>query len=180
MRNWAIGAGVFSLVLAGCGPAVYAGGTAAGAPVQLLDAQGRTVGSAVFTRAENGVRIDVNVAGLPAGVHGIHVHEAGRCDAPDFTTAGGHLNPTTREHGLQNPQGPHAGDLPNLTVGADGRGEGEFVNDRVTLTPGAASSLFRPGGTALVIHATADDQRTSPSGNSGARIACGVISPPVT
>ena len=178
MRNWVLGAGILSLVVAGCAPALQAGATAAGTPVRLLDAQGRNVGSAVFSSAPNGVRINVNVVGLPPGVHGIHIHETGRCDAPAFTTAGGHLNPTAREHGLENPQGPHAGDLPNLTVGADGRGEAEMVNTRVTLTPGT-NSIFRPGGTALVIHATADDQRTSPSGNSGARIACGVIQEPV-
>lgn len=179
MNGTALGAGMMALVLAGCAPAVYAGGTAAGAPVRLVDAQGRNVGSAVFTQAPDGVRINVNVAGLPAGTHGIHIHEVGECTPPDFTSAGGHLNPAGREHGLQNPQGPHAGDLPNLVVGADGRGELEVVNERVTLAPGAANSLFRPGGTSLVIHATADDQRTSPSGNSGARIACGVISPRV-
>ncbi len=169
---------MFSLVLAGCAPAIQAGNVTAGAPVRLLNAQGQTVGSAVFSSAPNWVRINVNVVGLAPGVHGIHIHETGRCDAPDFTSAGGHLNPTGREHGLENPQGPHLGDLPNLTVGADGRGDAEFVNPRITLTPGT-NSIFRPGGTALVIHATADDQRTSPSGNSGARIACGVIQDPV-
>jgi Cu-Zn family superoxide dismutase len=107
------------------------------------------------------------------------VHEVGSCDAPEFTTAGGHLNPTTRQHGLENPQGPHAGDLPNLMVDSEGRGEAEFVNERMSLNPTAANSLFRSGGTSLVIHAQPDDQRTSPSGNSGARIACGVISPRV-
>lgn len=178
MRIRDFGVGIL-LVAAGCAPAVHAGGTAAGAPVRLVDAQGRNVGSAVFSRAENGVRVNVNVVGLPAGVHGIHIHEVGECSPPDFTTAGGHLNPAARQHGLENPAGPHAGDLPNLTVAADGRGDAEFVTDRVSLTPGAQNSLFRPGGTSLVVHAAADDQRTSPSGNSGARIACGVISPRV-
>ncbi|MDQ3388328.1 MAG: superoxide dismutase family protein [Gemmatimonadota bacterium] len=178
MNGKALGAATL-LALAGCGPAMVAGGTAAGAPVRLMNAQGQSVGSAVFTATTNGVRINVNVAGLPAGTHGIHVHEVGSCDAPEFTTAGGHLNPTTRQHGLENPQGPHAGDLPNLMVDSEGRGEAEFVNERMSLNPTAANSLFRSGGTSLVIHAQPDDQRTSPSGNSGARIACGVISPRV-
>jgi len=117
--------------------------------------------------------VNLNVRGIPAGTHGVHVHQNGACDAPDFTSAGPHYNPTNRQHGMQNPQGPHAGDLPNLTVGANGEGELETVKEGVSLR--GANPLLKPGGTALIIHAAADDQRTDPSGNSGARIACGVI-----
>ena len=174
MNNWVIGAAAFSLVAAGCAPTTVSGGrNATAATVRLVDAQGQPVGSAVLTEAENGVRVNLNVRGLPPGQHGLHFHQNGTCDAPDFTTAGGHYNPTNRQHGMQNPQGPHAGDLPNLTVGADGEGELETVKEGVTLR--GANPLLRQGGTALIIHATADDQRTDPSGNSGARIACGVV-----
>lgn len=177
MTRTALAAGAV-LLAAACGPAVYTGAdVGTGAPVRLLDAQGENVGSAVFSEAPGGVRLNVNVVGLPPGVHGIHIHETGACEPPDFSSAGGHLNPAGTEHGLQNPQGPHAGDLPNLVVNEEGRGELEVVTDRVTLAEGAPNSLFRPGGTALVIHAGPDDQATSPSGDSGARIACGVISP---
>ena len=174
MSNRVIGAAVIALAAAGCAPATVSGGRdATAATVRLIDARGQSVGSAVLTEAENGVRVNLNVRGLPAGTHGLHFHQNGSCDAPDFTTAGGHYNPTNRQHGLQNPQGPHAGDLPNLTVGANGEGEMETVREGVSLR--GTNPLLKQGGTALVIHATADDQRTDPSGSSGARIACGVI-----
>ena len=175
MRNWAIGAGIFSLLAAGCAPATFAGGEDAPAvTVRLMNPEGASVGSAVLADVEGGVRVNLNVQGLPAGVHGFHIHETGQCTPPDFTSAGGHYNPTGREHGTENPQGPHAGDLPNFTVGADGTGEIETIARGVTLR--GANPLLKSGGTALVIHAGADDYRTNPSGNSGARIACGVIS----
>lgn len=174
MKNWVIGAGVLSLALAGCAPATYSPGRdATAATVRLVDSQGRPAGSAVLTEAENGVRVNLNARGLPPGVHGLHFHENGVCDAPSFAGAGGHYNPTGRQHGTENPQGSHAGDLPNLTVGANGEGEIETVKEGVTLR--GANPLLKQGGTALVIHAGADDYRTDPSGNSGARIACGVI-----
>lgn len=148
----------------------------AGAPrasARLMNAQGATVGTATLEQHANGVEIDVHVTGLPAGTHGIHIHEVGTCTPPDFTSAGGHFNPTQRNHGLESPQGPHGGDLPNLQI-ANGMGHAEMMNPRVTLREGA-TSLFDANGSAIVIHATADDQRTDPSGNSGARIACGVV-----
>jgi Cu-Zn family superoxide dismutase len=174
MKNRVIGAAVFCLVAAGCAPAtVSSGRNATAATVRLINAQGQPVGSAVLTDAEDGVRVNLNVRGLPAGTHGLHFHQNGTCDAPDFTTAGPHYNPAGKQHGTENPQGPHAGDLPNLTVGANGQGEIETVKEGVTLR--RANPLLKQGGTALVIHAAADDYRTDPSGNSGARIACGVI-----
>ena len=120
-----------------------------------------------------GNQLKVEVAGLPAGVHGTHLHTVGKCDAPDFATAGGHLNPHAKAHGSDNPQGTHLGDLPNLTVGADGKG-----SLTATLSGSAAElggALFDADGTAVVVHAGPDDLRTDPSGNSGGRVACGVL-----
>jgi superoxide dismutase, Cu-Zn family len=143
--------------------------------VDLIDAKGESVGTAELTEEENGVLVNVKAENLPEGPHGFHFHEAGKCEAPDFETAGGHFNPTDAEHGLENDKGPHAGDLPNLEVGKDGKVEEEFVAEHVTLKAGEANSLLKEGGTALVIHAEADDGTTQPSGDSGDRIVCGVI-----
>jgi Cu-Zn family superoxide dismutase len=120
------------------------------------------------------VRIDLDVAQLPPGTHGVHVHTVGKCEGPDFKSAGGHFNPTGKKHGKDNPDGPHAGDLLNFEVGADGRATTSVTDANVTLGPGA-NSLFQPGGTAVVIHQGPDDYKTDPAGNSGARIACGVV-----
>ena len=164
-----------ALALLAAPPAAEAQGVAVSAASAVLrDAAGRTVGSAVFTQQATGVRIAVQAQGLPPGQHGIHIHAVGRCDPPDFMTAGGHFNPASRQHGLQNPAGPHAGDLPNLTVAANGSASFSATDAMLTLGPGA-NSLFGPDGTALVIHADVDDERTDPAGNSGARIACGTI-----
>lgn len=144
------------------------------ATADLKDATGKPVGTATFTAGEGGVRVKVQVTGLRPGPHGFHVHAAGRCEAPDFKTAAGHFNPAGKQHGLDNPMGHHGGDMPNLVVGADGRGEATAMLQGVTLGEGDAS-LFHAGGTALVIHADADDGKTDPAGNAGARIACGVV-----
>ncbi len=143
------------------------------ATAELRNAQGQPVGTATLTDVGGGVRVIVEARNLPPGDKGVHIHEVGRCEPP-FTTAGGHFNPGKRQHGLQNPAGPHAGDLPNITIGTDGTGRLETVTDRVTLG-GGATSLFDADGSAIVIHAAPDDHRTDPAGNSGARIACGVI-----
>jgi superoxide dismutase, Cu-Zn family len=144
------------------------------AHADIMDAQGRKVGTARITAAADGVSILVNVEKLPPGTHGIHIHTIGKCEGPAFTTAGGHFNPDMKKHGKDNPDGPHVGDLLNLEIGADGAGKATLHAMGVTLGDGP-NSLFHDGGTAIVIHATADDYKTDPSGNSGARIACGVI-----
>jgi Cu-Zn family superoxide dismutase len=172
MRTRGLLAGAAVLTLYGC---AAAGAIANTHTITLRDASGRTVGTALLTPATEGVQVVLQASGLPAGVHGVHIHQTGQCDAPDFTTAGGHFNPTSRQHGTQNPAGPHAGDLPNLTVDANGRGTLNAVAMGVTLEGEGANSLRKDGGTSLMVHATADDYRTDPSGNSGARIACGVI-----
>lgn len=141
---------------------------------ELKNAQGQTVGHATFSSGKKGVAIKLNVSGLPQGVHAIHIHEAGKCDAPDFKTAGAHFNPTGKHHGSMNPQGAHAGDLPNLTVAPNGSAKVTLTAPGVTLGEGE-NSLFHPGGTSLVIHASPDDLKTDPAGNAGARIVCGVI-----
>lgn len=144
------------------------------ATAELRNADGLVVGSALFSEASDGVRIVVDVRGLPAGAKAVHIHALGRCDPPRFTSAGDHFNPDGREHGLQNPRGPHAGDLPNLTVAEDGAGRLETTQRRISLGTGRTSILGGPGR-ALVIHSGPDDLRTDPTGNSGARIVCGVI-----
>jgi Cu-Zn family superoxide dismutase len=157
-----------------CAAVAYGQTAPNSAHADILNAQGQNVGSAKFTATSGGVKIAVMVNQLPPGEHGIHIHTVGKCDGPDFKSAGGHLNPDGKMHGMKNPAGPHAGDLPNLVVGADGKGKAKIVAKGVTLGAGA-NSLFHDGGTALVIHAKADDYMTDPSGNSGDRIACGVI-----
>jgi Cu-Zn family superoxide dismutase len=144
------------------------------AAATLRNADGKEVGKATFTSKKGGVKVQVTASGLAPGKHGIHVHAVGRCDPPEFKSAGAHLNPGEKHHGLQNPEGPHAGDLPNLWVGNNGKGKGSFTAKGITLAEGKGS-LFGPEGTAIVIHAEPDDGRTDPAGNSGARVACGVI-----
>lgn len=140
----------------------------------IVNAQGQKIGTAMIRPSDNGVRIDVEVSQLSPGTHGIHIHTVGKCEGPAFASAGGHFNPTSKKHGKENPEGPHAGDLLNIEVGADGTGKASLLAPNATLGEGP-NSLFHEGGTALVIHEKADDFKTDPAGNSGARIACGVI-----
>ena len=146
------------------------------AHADIVNAQGTKIGSAKITAAGKSVKIAVTVSQLTPGEHGIHIHTVGKCEAPGFTSAGGHFNPTSAHHGSHNTQDPHPhlGDLMNLTVDQKGSAKATFVAKGVTLGDGA-ESLFHEGGTSLVIHAKADDMMSDPSGNSGDRIACGVI-----
>ena len=139
--------------------------------VDLKDAKGTVVGMAMISPAKGGgVSIDLDVHGLPPGEHALHFHAVPKCEAP-FTSAGDHFNPTNKKHGLQNPEGAHAGDMSNITVDAKGNARVTVTNKNVTMGPGA-NTMY---GTSLVIHAGADDMTTDPAGNSGDRIVCGTI-----
>ena len=159
---------LLSLLLPACAPVEPAGG----APMPLINALGAPIGTVRAWQTAGGVTFRIDASGLPHGVHGIHVHTVGRCDPPEFTSAGGHWNPTAHKHGMNNPAGPHAGDLPNVEAAANG-----VLNATVTLAGASMASLLDADGAALVVHAAADDYKTDPSGNSGARIACAVLQP---
>jgi Cu-Zn family superoxide dismutase len=171
------GAGLAAMTLAGCNDE---GKMATGTPVaggasataMLATATGTPVGRATATDVAGGVRFTIDAMAMPPGTHGAHVHMVGRCDAPDFASAGGHWNPTAMKHGAMNPQGPHQGDLPNLVIANDGRG-----TIAATIPGATLAALMDADGAAMVVHAQPDDLKTDPSGNSGGRIACGVFQP---
>src|SRR4051812_382976 len=163
---------VLSLLLGGCAGMQPAADTAA--TVDLRNAAGTSVGTANFTQVGNVVRVVLEAKGLTPGLHGVHIHAVGKCDPPDFTSAGGHFNPGGKQHGALNTQGSHAGDLPNLNVAPDGSGRLETATEQITLATGS-TSLWDADGAALVVHAAPDDFKTDPTGNSGARVACGAI-----
>ncbi len=163
------------LLGAACGTMLSAEKERKTATAVIKDGKGQDVGQAKFKAAGGGVEMSVKVMNLSPGVHAIHIHTAGQCEAPAFTTAGGHFNPANKKHGMENPEGHHAGDLPNLTVGANGKGTFKTTIPDVTLAGDGATSLFHAGGTSVVIHEKPDDMKTDPAGNAGPRIACGVI-----
>lgn len=170
--------GLLLLAAPGCGTEPVSGRAAADAPTvrtSVVNAEGKTIGQATFAQEPGGVRVRLEATGIPPGVHGFHFHETGKCEAPDFTSAGAHFNPRGKKHGLLSMAGPHAGDLPNLEVGADGIAKADWLAAGLSLAAGKPDSLRKAGGTAIVIHEKADDGMTDPAGNSGARIACGVV-----
>ena len=162
---------LFPLLLAGCAMSDELGPVAGAPTIALVNAAGASTGVVQVEHRSGGANLRIAVQGLPPGEHGLHLHAVGRCDAPKFESAGGHWNPESRLHGHLNPQGPHLGDLPNLTVSANGHGA---INFRI------AGLINDADGTALVVHANPDDYRTDPSGNSGDRIACAVVARPRT
>ncbi|GIQ67719.1 superoxide dismutase family protein [Xylanibacillus composti] len=146
--------------------------------VALLNQKGEQIGNIHLRQMEEGLEIQLKADRLPAGEHALHVHERGVCETPDFQSAGEHYNPTKSKHGFLNKDGPHAGDLPNITVDAGGQANAKFITNRLTIDPRAKTTLFSKSGTAFVIHEKADDYFTEPAGDAGARIACGVIAEP--
>ena len=144
--------------------------------VELKDAKGNSVGSATIKSSGKGVKVNLNLENLSPGEHAVHFHQNAKCDPPDFKSAGPHFNPDQKEHGLQNPKGHHNGDMPNFIVSSNGTAQATVKDSDVVLGTGnEPNSLFANGGTALMIHAKADDMKTDPAGNAGDRIACGVI-----
>ena len=146
--------------------------------VVLKDGTGKDVGTATISDGPGGkgVKVALNLKDLPSGEHALHFHATAKCEGPAFTSAGGHFNPTNAHHGINNPASPkpHAGDMPNIAVNPNGTAKVTVENSAVTLGDGD-NSLFANGGTALIIHAKADDLMSDPSGNAGDRIACGTI-----
>ena len=179
MWRFAVVVGLVGILVLGLAARVDAVGE--GARGTLVDGTGKTIGSVELTEVATGVAVRVrldNVDAVKPGKHGFHFHAVGKCDGPDFTTAGGHFNPTNKQHGAKNPQGAHAGDLENLVVAANTAGTGgtgwATTSTRFTLSAGP-TGVFDADGAALVIHANEDDEATDPTGNSGGRIACAVL-----
>ena len=141
----------------------------------MYDTNEKLVGEIIFKETTKGVELTAILNSLPPGDHGIHLHEFGKCEPPKFESAGAHFNPTDKKHGVENPSGPHVGDLPNITADESGEVHLNFITADFTLKKGEKNSLFDEDGTSVVIHEKADDYKTDPAGNSGARIVCGVV-----
>jgi Cu-Zn family superoxide dismutase len=164
-------------VIIACTIALFALTSAANAQsgkATLKNADGKEVGSAQLSQTPHGVLIKLNLKGIPAGEHAFHVHGTGKCEPP-FTSAGGHFNPGSKKHGIMAMDGPHAGDMPNLHIPSDGALAIEVVNAAVSLEKDKPNSLYKPDGTALIVHAGKDDYKSDPTGEAGGRIACGVV-----
>lgn len=162
-------------VLAGCA-GTMSGGSGGGraAVADLYDAAGKSAGRAIVTETADGLWLDVSAAGMTPGLHGLHVHAVGACDAPDFVTATGHWNPTGHQHGRKNPKGTHAGDAPNISADASGKGRLKTWLGAGVVS-GSANALLDADGASVIVHAGPDDEMSDPAGNSGKRILCGVL-----
>ena len=144
----------------------------------LKTSTGQDAGTVTFKQEKKGVQVKIELKNLPVGEHAVHIHAAPHCDAPDFKTAAGHFNPTSKQHGFENPQGHHDGDMPkNVMIGEGHTGEATFTLNYISLDPAAPNSIIANGGTSVVVHEKADDMKTDPTGNAGNRLACGVIMP---
>lgn len=187
MQKITCSAAVLALALSACGspepavegdtamdaqaPADAMGAAPMAAAATLTTADGETVGNVTATASDAGIIVNLSAENLEPGERGVHIHAVGLCEGPDFQSAGGHWNPGDRQHGLDNPEGQHAGDMPNLVIGDDGSGTLEY-----TLSGGTFEELLDADGAAFIIHAMPDDQVTDPAGDSGDRMACGVFS----
>jgi Cu-Zn family superoxide dismutase len=169
IRRW-----LLSVAVAGVGCLGAWSAQAQTAKAALKDVSGKDVGQVQLLQTPHGVLIKLSVKGLPAGDHAFHIHAVGKCEPP-FTSAGGHFNPTGHKHGMEAADGPHAGDMPNLHIPAGGELTVEIANPMISLVKGQPNSVFDADGSAIIIHAGADDYKTDPTGNAGDRIACGVI-----
>jgi superoxide dismutase, Cu-Zn family len=166
-----------SVVIAGsaaAGTAALQKNVSERASATLKNPTGERVGSVAFAQTPNGVLLTATLTGLPPGEHGFHIHQTGSCD-PDFSAAGGHFTPAGAAHGILSADGAHAGDMPNINVGADGKLKIEVLNTQISLKESGDGYLFDDDGAAMLIHAGADDYSSQPSGDAGDRIACGVI-----
>jgi Cu-Zn family superoxide dismutase len=163
-----------ALTASGCAMTRMGGQAPLTAGTEARDAGGRTLARVQAVQHSDGIHVEVQAAGLRPGTYAVHIHQQGRCDAPGFTSAGGHWNPTSRQHGARNPQGQHQGDLPNLTVGANGAGELRYRIPNAVLS-GGASPMLDGDGASFMVHARADDYVSDPAGNAGDRIGCGVF-----
>ncbi|KSU83336.1 MULTISPECIES: superoxide dismutase family protein [Fictibacillus] len=189
MKKWAKGVGILTLgiLLSACSSnnnnmksdpkSEGASSMSKSSPitVQLMNSHGQKAGTATLEQAAEGVKVKVEAKGLTPGKHGIHFHENGVCEVPKFESAGKHFNTTNKQHGFENPKGPHVGDLKNIMADQSGNASADLMSSFVTLQEGKDNSLLKEGGTALVVHAQEDDYKTDPTGNSGDRILCGVI-----
>ena len=162
------------ILIAGCAETVTEAPSGPSATAVLHDALGNEKAQATVTQVGPDLRVRVTAAGMAPGTYGVHIHAIGRCEAPGYASAGPHWNPTRHQHGKDNPQGMHLGDLPNLVIGSDGRGSLEYSVGGAVLREGT-NILLDSDGAALIIHAGPDDYKTDPSGNSGSRMVCGIL-----
>lgn len=167
------------LLLAGCVQKnewlPVSGGKAQAVAAPIINGEGNKIGEVSFVETADGVTIDIFAEGLPPGLHGTHIHEKGECTPPNFESAGGHFNPTSKEHGFDNPKGFHLGDMPNIEVESDGTVNVTLTTTNISLKPNVDNSILDNDGSSLMIHSGPDDYKTDPAGNSGDRIACAAI-----